>query len=236
MFLDESILAYRSLCDKISSFDKKIIDKICKDLCLPQKTISISFYLFYAAKDKIPIEPDDIVLIASCINLSCKMCETHRRLEVIFEAACRYYSVVTEKSIIDQYFDCIGKTEIEISLILDFDYRMSEIYIKLSAICSATEENVEFITKSWIVLNDLMITPLCIYFTIPELLSAALFMTYLFELKKENKKFRDLKELFKSFTESHYIECDSFPIISYLTNEMANIYTFHINNSRSQNK
>ncbi|ELA42837.1 uncharacterized protein VICG_00152 [Vittaforma corneae ATCC 50505] len=224
MWLDESIACFNSLQPSICEDDMLAISDICKALHLPQKTLAISNHIFFAAKAESKIEPDDVVLISSVINLACKICETLRPLEKIMHLASKHYSIEIDQSIMELYTTSINKTEIELSVVLDFNFEISEIYTRLERLCKEKQFDSVFSRRCWIMLNDIMQTPLSIYFTIDELLTCTIFTNYVAsELK--NEKTMDDVEMYEIFSEKYKLTTASFSCIEFMSNKLLELYS-----------
>lgn len=182
MKLSESLSLLRKLQYIVDQRDLHCIARICTLLSLPQKTIAVSYYNFFAVKSKSKIEPDDVTLVSSAVDLSCKMCETIRATDKIIRLTAEFYLIdITEPDIMQLYIAAVGKTEIEILYFIDFNFEMTEIYVNLERICRERDRSPLFRKRCWILLNDILSTPISIYFTIDELLACTLFINFVVE-------------------------------------------------------
>lgn len=201
-----------------------VVTNVCKALSLPQKTLAVSNYIFFAAKAESKIEPDDVVLVSSVVSLACKACETLRPLEKILQLVSKQYSVEISQSIAELYVTSINKTEIELSTVLDFNFEVSEIYAKLEKLCKEKRFDSIFSRRCWIVLNDIMSTPLSIYFTVDELLTCAIFVNHAANEIKDGKIMSDA-EMYEAFAEKYGFATVSFDCIRFMSGELLELYS-----------
>lgn len=196
--------------------DIKTLIHLCKSICLPQKTVSFSLFLYYAVKDDIHfIEPDDLTLFTTILSLSCKVCETHRPIEQILESNAKHFSTDLDSEITRMYYDAVYKTQVDICEIIDFRFDLADIYSKLQSICSNYRLDHMFAKRSWVVLNDMMCTPICISFTCEEIIYGVLFIIFV-ALESENNEQKlldaEVYEKFCKYFETRHIslECLKF--------------------------
>lgn len=199
MKLTESLSLLKKLQQIIDQKDLHYISKICSMLGLPQKTVAVSYYNFFAAKSKCRIEPDDVTLISSVVDLSCKMCETIRATDKIIKLTAELYSIDTiEPDIMQLYIPAVGKTEIEILYFIDFNFEITDIYVNLERICKEREQSPLFSKRCWVLLNDVLSTPISIYFTIDEILACTVFINFVIE-KYKLQSYTENDAIYKSF-------------------------------------
>lgn len=224
MLIVESVEKQTALKARVSSIDRFALTRICKELAIPQKTLSVAYYLLYVAKAELMLEPDDIVLISAIINLSSKICETYRASSIVFKHVTSYYEMPIEDSMKKLYNDAIAKTEIDICVLIDFDFEMADLYNRLQHVCKINKFDQFFSKKAWVFLNDIMTTPISAFFNIPEIITSALFLSFIVEfLVKSNAKLSN-KEIFSLFVDKYSPECNSFVVIDYISNEMLSMY------------
>lgn len=223
MRFSDSCTLFNKLQESIISEDIFAIGHICKALFLPQRSSSISYYLFFAEKAECKIEPDDIVLVSSVISLACKLCETYRPLEKILKTTADYYAVSLDAGILELYSTSINKTEIELSIILDFNFEISEIYTHLENCCKEKQVDSVFSRRCWIMLNDIMTTPLPIYFTIDELLASLFFINF---LASELKNKMELSEqmMYDVFIEKYGYASVPFDYLEFICGKVLDNY------------
>lgn len=227
MRIAESIEKHKELKAKISSNDKYSLIHISKELVLPQKTLSVAFHLLYVSKDELGIEPDDIILFTAIVNLSTKISETSRPLEIIFKTVCNCFRIDVPDSIKSNYYDSIAKTEIDICIIIDFNFEMSELYTKLEMACKKHKFDQSFSKRAWIFLNDIMSTPLSAFFTTNEIITAALFLSYTLSYSSKSKEIISNKQLFSMFLDVCSSECKTFLAIEHIADEIITLYHFY---------
>lgn len=210
----------------IDQRDLHCISRICSILGLPQKTIAVSYYNFFAAKTKCKIEPDDVTLVSSAIDLSCKMCETIRTTEKIIKMTAELYSIDTvDSDIMQLYITAVGKTEIEMLHFIDFNFDITEIYVHLERICKDKEQTPLFSKRCWILLNDMLSTPISIYFTVEEILASTLFINFVIE-KFKLQNYTENHAMYKCFV-STFEEFSDVPLecIDLIFDEMMSLYS-----------
>ena len=222
MHIQESINKYKAIRNMVSKEEVEDVMKICKLLHLPQKTLSISLHNFFASKAEIHIEPDDIVLSSACISLACKMCETIRPIDKILQYAANHYNLEIEQEFKPLYIDCIHKTEMDICTILDFD--IPDFYVKLEAICK--EKNLESVEskRSWIILNDILATPLSIYFTVSEIVYSSILITHIARNSKHDKFEIPNDEIILNFISHFQLEESHSAALEFISLEILEIY------------
>lgn len=220
MKLSESSSLYRRLQACNEEID--VIEKTCRMLFLPQKTLAISCYNFFAVKAESKIEPDDIVLITASIDLACRVCETSRSTEKILKIVSNFYSVEIEAEILSLYIREIYATEVDVMVILDFNLEISEIYNKLERICKEKRLDTVMSRRCWIVLNDIMRTPLPLYYTIDEILATSIFINLL-ALEKEQSE----EESYRKFSKEYCVKEVAFECIYFICNELLNNYSIN---------
>ncbi|KAM0681553.1 hypothetical protein GINT2_000066 [Glugoides intestinalis] len=224
MLPNESLYLYKKLQKQICQKDILIISNICKTLCLPQKTLSISYYNFFAAKAECKIEPDDVVLVTSAIDLACKLCETIRSVEKILKLTAGMYAIEIEKDLVSMYVNSINITEVEISIVLDFNFGIADIYTKLEKICKERKLDSIISRRCWIFLNDIMETPLSLYYTIEEILSCTIFINFVIEEAKKSDELND-EDIYNAFVKAYGFTNLTFECTSSLCIEVLNIYS-----------
>lgn len=224
MRLSESCSLYERTKSQVSQHDVATISRICKTLRLPQRTLSVSCYNFFAAKSECRIEPDDIILVSASVSLACRVCETLRPVEKILQLAGEAYSIEVDLATRQLYLDSVNKTEIDISYILDFDFGISEIYSGLEAVCKKKRFDSLFSKRCWILLNDIMLTPLSIFFTSREMILASVFLNYLASSPEATKQDSGGSSLFMLFSSTLGFEGSSFPAAEFISNEILDYY------------
>lgn len=220
----ESCGLYRIMKNRVLQRDTIAVSKICKNLRLPQRTLSVSCYNFFAAKSECRIEPDDIILVSASVNLACRVCETARPVEKILQLAGEEYSIEVDQTTRQLYLDSVNKTEIDISYILDFDFGISEIYSRLEAICKKGRFDSLFSKRCWILLNDIMLTPLSIYFTSGEMVLASVFLNHLASLPEATRLDASCHSLFTLFSDMVGFGDESFPAVEFIGSEILDYY------------
>lgn len=168
--------------------DKELInlERICKFLRIKQQSIAVVFYLFYIIKSKLQIEPEDIVVQCASIMLACKMESIHRPTDKIMKYAFLLNNIELENDLKEYYLDCIMKTEIEISIALDFNLEPPCFYKVMENTYEKIKTHMSSIKLGLIILNDIITKPVCVVFEIEEIVLSCFFIAYLSELEKTN--------------------------------------------------
>lgn len=221
---NESLYLYKKIQPYVCQKDTRIISSICKALYLPQKTLAISYYNFFAAKAECKIEPDDVVLVTSSIDLACKICETIRPVEKILKLTADMYAIEIGKDLVEMYIHSINITEVEISIVLDFNFGIADIYAKLEKICKEKKLDSAISRRCWVFLNDIMTTPLSLYYTIEEILSCTIFITFVIAEAKKCADVND-EEIYSIFIKAYGFTNLTFECLSSLCTEVLNIYS-----------
>jgi len=225
MRISESCSFYSRLKNKISRDDVRIIIGICKELCLPQKTLSFSCFSFFAAKEEIRIEPDDVILVTAAINLACRACETGRSVEKILHMAAREYSIEIDSNTIEMYLKSVNRTEMDISMGIDFNFQVTEIYSELERFCKQQKLDPIISKKCWILLNDIMATPLCVFFMPLEMICSVVFLSYATAICDElDTGASDYQVFLKIFYEKIVFKPAYWPAIKFISGEILEIY------------
>lgn len=225
MILQLSFNSFLKANYEVSPEDLKMISKICKAIRLPQKTLSLSFYLFFAAKmDNNFIEPDDLTLMTSVIDLACKTCETPRSPDKILDLIANSLTIELFPELTKMYKDAINKTELDICKIIDFRFEITEIYQKLQLMCTTYKIDPISSRRCWIVLNDIMKTPMCIYFTIEEILAAATFTIFVAKEYTRQNLIISNEELYYNFCKEYEIKNISLECMKFMYNQIMIMY------------
>lgn len=219
----DSFEYFNKLKTLISVEDINTIADICKALHLPQKTLSISWYLYYAIKAESKIEPDDVVLVSAIINLASKLCETIRPVEKILHLVTKKYKIEMDPSILELYIISINKTETETVCIIDFDFEITEIYYRLEKLCIANKFNALLSKRCWITLNDIMSFPFAICFTIEEILVCIVFINYACT-ELISKSTDSLYDIFNRLTSNVYLPRIPYDYIEPICEKIMLIY------------
>lgn len=230
MHIETSCKSYEILKKENFCNDVKNLVNICRELNLPQKTVSFSCHSFFAAKEECKIEPDDVVLVAASIGLACKICETQRNPEKILHIAAYVYNIELDSTIIKLYLDSISKTELEISIALDFNFKIAEIYTELQKICKNNGIDPVICKRCWVLLNDIMLTPLSIFFTSSEIISATIFLVVLASVDNIDQSMDNYKCFVIYFSKIYTFKNLFWPAISFISNELLDIYIGDIEN------
>jgi len=151
---------------------------VCRMMYVPQRTIATALFCLFAAKRHIRIEPDDIVLHAACIGIACKICDTHRPTEKILECSACQYAVDTSNGLGEMYLCCINKTEVDVCVAIGFDFEIPDFYGKLKEVCRGRGLQLHYSRRCWAMLNDVLATPLCAFFTVTKVVLAVLMLEY----------------------------------------------------------
>lgn len=224
MELAESFAYFERFRKSVCQEDVLAIASICKTLVLPQKTLAVTQHLFFATKAESRIEPDDVVLISSAVSLACKTSETLRPIEKIVQAVAKIYLLDIDEKLLPMYVEAIANTEIEIAVIVDFDFEITEIYTKLEKLCKETHLDSTSSKRCWIMLNDIMRIPLSIYFTIDELLTGVLFINYSYNTIKAGNTAGDCDSYMK-FIESTGLALVKYTCIRFVGLHLLNTYS-----------
>lgn len=205
--------------------DILILTRLCKFLSLPQKTLSFTWYLYYAVKeDEYFLEPDDVTLFASILNLASKACETQRSSEKILEFTSKIFSTELDSEISKLYKTAIDKTQVDICEVIDYRFDMIEIYSKLQLFCLNFQLDHLSSKRSWILLNDVISTPLCIYFTIEEIIANVFFIIFVSsELAVDQKPLVNDK-FYEKFREKYKTFDVPFECFDFIYNYMLDFY------------
>lgn len=163
------------------------LSSICKLLRLPQKTIATALYMFYAAKHSLLLEPDDLILYAACVSLSCRTCETHRPVEKILSLSALSCSVEVSPDTRPLYIDCVNKTEVSVCVCLDFELEPPDYYGLLHRLCRENSLSTEYSRHGWVFINDILTSPLIIFFTVPEVVLGGLLLEYSVRTEREDE-------------------------------------------------
>lgn len=222
MKLAESCSLYRRMQSKVPQHDITTISRICKTLRVPQRTLSVSYHNFFAAKAECQIEPDDIILVSAAVNLACRVCETARPVEKILRLAGEAYSIEVDQITRPLYIDSVSKTEMDIAFALDFNFEISEVYSRLEDVCKKGRFDILFSKRCWVLLSDIMLTPLSIYFTREEMILASVFVNYLASLTESEKNVSE-HSLFMQLSRMLAFE-ESFPAVEFVADEILSHY------------
>ncbi|KAI5170505.1 hypothetical protein PAEPH01_1491 [Pancytospora epiphaga] len=181
--------AYSKLRDETCRDDTQKLIVVSRMLFIPQRTISTALFCLFTAKRHLRIEPDDIVLHTACISLACKLCGTHRTVERILGFASFQYAIVINGALTEMYYDCINKTEVDICEAIEFDFEVPDYYKELNEMCQKKKLAGSYNKRGWLMINDVVCTPLCAFFTVTEIVLAVLLVQYLaIETINENSK------------------------------------------------
>lgn len=208
MLLEESIFKYKEMAKVTIKEDLSIIQKTCRALLLKQKVMSFAFYLYYAAKDTLRIEPDDPILLTAVINLACKAFESIRPLDKIFEHICKNYDIQLNQDIFDRYLRETSICEVDICEGIDFNFNMVKIYQNLETRCKLYKLDSLFSKKCWVMLNDTLRTPISIYFTEEEIIDAIFFLNFFIQESSKSNTTMTNSEVYSSFTNLYNITTD----------------------------
>lgn len=150
-------------------------------LHIPQKTLALALKLFHIVKQNIRIEPDDVVLNSACISMACKISEIRMPLMKILQFASKILSIEVEEDLHPLYFDSIQKTEIDICLLVDFDFMMPDPYECLETVCQRKDLPTSYRRVAWIILNDITLLPVSATVPVHEIVYTCIFIQYLAE-------------------------------------------------------
>jgi len=223
MHLTESFAHFERIQLALPTEDLRTIATVCKILCLPQKTLATSQYIFLAAKAECRIEPDDIVLISSAVSLACKVSETLRPVDKILQVVARLYSTDVDHQLLPLYTEAITHTEIEMSVIIDFNFEITEIYTRLEKLCKEMHLDTSSSKRCWIMLNDMMQTPLPIYFTSDELLTCLLFINHLYTEPKGDTTLKDA-EAYRLFIQKTSLKPVLYKCVRFICAQLLSLY------------
>lgn len=225
MMVEDSIIRYDRL---IMDYDKDEISaliKVCKLLRLPQKTIAAATFLYFQGKRYLQIEPDNIVLGAACINLATRILETFRQIEKILQYCATVYNIEVDPEIIPMYIECINKTELDICIIIDFDFELPNFYEFLEYVCKDSHLDIESKRRSWIILNDILTTPIGMFFTVQEIVYSCLCLSYTIKNIRSKDFLPSNKSLFERIMEDLKIdEIIEIKAIDFICSEILYIY------------
>lgn len=223
MQLNESFIYFEKLQHALSPEDILPLTTVCKTLCLPQKVLAVSQYIFLAAKAECRIEPDDIVLISSAVSLACKISETLRPVDKILHVVAALYSTEVDQQLQSMYIEAITRTEIEMCVIIDFNFEITDIYTRLEKLCKEMHLDMSSKKRCWIMLNDMMQTPLPIYFTIDELLICLLFINYGYTELKGDTAVKD-EEAYKAFIQKSMLAPVAYKCVKFICSQLLDLY------------
>lgn len=204
--------------------DASILLSICRTLYLPQRTLAISLHIYFVAKSESKLEPDDVVLMSSAIDLACKICETQRPIEKILHLAGKNYNIEIEHEIVDLYIVSINKTEIEMAAILDFNFEITEIYNKLERMCKENQFDSLLRKRCWITLNDIMSIPSSIRYSINEIITCTIFINYCVSYKLIDEPLYNDMEIYAIFANRLGIIRVSFETIKAICTRLFKLY------------
>lgn len=220
MRVHDSFELYKKMCHEINHQNLDMIIDICKILKLPQKTISISHYNYFIVKEECQIEPDDPIMFSASIDLACKICETSRCINKILECSANSCRMEIDATLTNKYIEEIYNCEVDIAAVLDFNSEIAEIYNRLQQLCKQEKFDQIFSKRCWIYLNDIMLTPIPMYFTVLEIISSAIFLAFLANCQNSEDDF----ELYKIFFKEHNFEIPLWTAVEFICKEMLDIY------------
>lgn len=205
--------------------DIQILFQVCSCIGLPQKTISFSWYLYFAIKeDNFFLEPDDMTLFSAIIIFACKACETQRSPDKIIELTAQAFSIELDPEIFEMYKAAINKTQVDLCEAIDYRFEIIEIYNKLQTFCLNFKIDAAFSKRSWILLNDMMSTPVCIYFTCDEIIASIIFINFVATESINSSESLSNKELYEKFLEMYSLQSISLECIEFIYNYILNFY------------
>lgn len=194
MEIQEIMEEYQVFCGDILEEEVETLVRICMMLRLPQKTVATALFNFFSAKKDIQLEPDDIVLHSACINMACRMCETHRPAEKIFEYASYQYALESTQELRAMYIACISKTELDVCVVLDFDFEIPDFYGTLESACRELGLSSNYSRRCWVFLNDLLMTPISVFFPVQEIVFGCLLVEFAATRAREGMNSRKTPE------------------------------------------
>lgn len=220
------------LSASIQNSEAECLAKTAKMLHLPQKTLATALHAFFVAKSAIKIEPDDIVLQCACICLACRMCETHRPAEHILDCASHQHAVEIPAELKAMYMECISKTEVDVCITLDFELEAPDFYGHLESICKSHGLDTNYSRRCWIFLNDILMRPVSVFFTVPEIVYSCLLTEYVArkyndgngEESMEEGQIADNRHIIQAFADWLNIEAADACVLEFILSEILSIY------------
>lgn len=194
MDVQDSIEEYRAFCRGVARDDVDVLVRICRMLYLPQKTVATALFIFFSAKKDIRIEPDDVVLQSACVNMACRVCETHRPTDKIFEYASYQHALGGSPELRTMYIESINRTELDICVVLDFDFEMPDFYGKLESVCREMGLPPSYSRRCWVFLNDILMRPVSIFFTVQEIVLGCMLVEFVAAKKREGASLGEAPE------------------------------------------
>ncbi|KAI5150467.1 hypothetical protein ENBRE01_1511, partial [Enteropsectra breve] len=214
---------YFSLKEKLSDADMRGIRFICKKLFLPQKTHAAIQYLYFASKFGLNVEPDDIVLFTSCIDLACKVGNVFRGTEKILAVVADYCEMKIDETILELYYNCINKTLVDICTLLDFNLELPDFYTTLENACKSCDAPTITKKRCWVFLNDVLTLPISLFVHEKEMAAAVLIMENMIaDSNEDDEQWND--EQFSSIMAQHNMQSLEAQHIKFVISELYKLY------------
>lgn len=204
------------------------IIKICSALSIPKKILCVVIYNFYLARSILWVEPDDIVLYTSIIDISYKEMDGCKSQEIILQKCLLHFLIDATDEELELYKEHICEFQLNFLYLTKCDLTPPNPYDEIEKIYNQHEITKELQETTTTFLNDLaFFMPSVLYFTPYECACACIYLTFLLKQKdfytfiKQNEEEKDTDKFFENTFD---LNNETVLAVNFLSNELLVFY------------
>lgn len=201
---------------------------ICKKLNMGQKVISVVFYNFYNARSNLSIEPDDVILYSTIIDMAFKMVDVSRPIEPIINQVAEYFNQSINESDMKLYLETIYISQLNYLIESSCDIVPPFPYNQFIDVFRQNKFPTEIYEQSWIFLNDLIVyTPAIFIFSETECIYSAIYIAFLLIYGSNTSGETEVQNLASceaNFKIKFKLSEDDTAVIYFLSDQLVSIY------------
>lgn len=201
---------------------------ICKKLNMGQKVITVTFYNLYNARTNLSIEPDDVILYSTIIDMAFKMSDISRPIETIVNQIAEHFNQPVNKSDMKVYLETIYISQLNYLIESSCDIIPPSPHDQLVNVFRQNKFPSEMYEQSWIFLNDLIVyTPAIFIFSETECIYSAIYMAFLLTYGNDTSSISEttsLESCEADFKLKFKLSDNNVTTIHFLSDQLVSIY------------